>query len=147
MNPHVYARLRDEVDQFYKDNNLEGPITYAQTQQLPFLQAVVKEATRVLPSIVFQLLRYAPPDFAVRGQQIPLGTPVGISPVAQNHDTDIWGPDADDFRPERWFEDTAKSKYWDTCLMTFGGNGPRMCVGRNIALVSLPWPAVITGPP
>lgn len=142
MSPHVYNRLKEEVDQFYKDNNLTGPITYLQTQKLPFLQAVVKEAMRVLPSIVFQLLRYSPPGFSVRGQEIPPGTAVGISPVAQNHDTEIWGPDADEFRPERWLEDEARAKYWDTSLMTFGGNGPRMCIGRNIALVSRDYSAI-----
>jgi cytochrome P450 len=136
QNPDVYKRLREEVDQYYNQHNLEHPINYKETQELPFLKAVVKEATRVLPSIVFQLLRHAPPDFSVRGHKVPQGTPVGISPIAQNHDEDIFGPDADVFRPERWLEDPTRAKYMDTCLMTFGGNGPRVCVGRNIALVS-----------
>lgn len=136
LNPESYRRLQIEIDMFYDENRLEQPITYLQTQQLPYLQAVVKEATRLLPSIVFQLLRYAPPDFTVRGHKIPEGTPVGISPIAQNRDEDIWGPDADAFRPERWIEDEEKAKYYDKSTMTFGGNGPRMCIGRNIALVS-----------
>jgi cytochrome P450 len=97
--------------------------------------AVIKEATRILPSIVFQLLRHAPENFVVRGELIPAGTPVGISPIAQNRDKDIWGPDANEFRPERWLQDEARTKYLDTSSMTFGGNGPRMCIGRNIALV------------
>jgi cytochrome P450 len=99
------------------------------------LQAVVKEATRLLPSIVFQLLRHTPENFVVRGEHIPAGTSVGISPISQNRDRDIFGEDANEFRPERWLENRDKAGYMDTCLMTFGGSGPRMCVGKNIALV------------
>ncbi|KAL2828857.1 cytochrome P450 [Aspergillus pseudoustus] len=137
MHPHVYKRVREEVDQFYRENKLARPISYRETQELPFLKAVVKEATRVLPSIVWQLPRHTPPDFSVRGQKVPQGTTVSISPIAQNHDEEVFGADAAVFRPERWLEDPARAKYMDTCLMTFGGNGPRMCVGRNIALVEM----------
>ncbi|GAB7349172.1 hypothetical protein MBLNU459_g8107t1 [Dothideomycetes sp. NU459] len=137
-NPDVYKRLQQEVDDYYTNNNLEAPITYTQTQQMPYLQAVVKEATRLLPSIVYQLLRHVPAGgMTVDNRFIPAGTPVGISPMAQNRDQAIWGTDADLFRPDRWLEDETRSKYLDTNNMTFGGNGPRMCVGRNIALVEM----------
>lgn len=135
--PSAYKRLQEEVDDFHHDNHLNQPMTYLQTQKLPFLQAVVKESMRLLPSIVFQLLRHAPPDFIVRGVRIPENTPVGISPIAQNRDKDIFGQDADEFLPERWTESTERTKYMHTNSMTFGGSGPRMCIGKNIALVSL----------
>lgn len=134
-NADCYRRLQKEVDAFYDDNKLDSPLTYLQSQKMPYLQAVVKEATRMLPSIVFQLLRHAPPNFVVRGVRIPEGTPVGISPIAQNRDQDIWGSDANVFRPDRWLEDEEKARMFDAASMTFGGSGPRMCVGRNIALV------------
>ena len=133
--PRYHRLVQDEVDAFYVENNLTEPITYLQSQQLPMLQAVVKEAIRLLPSIVFQLLRHAPADFTVRGEYIPAETPVGISPMAQNRDREIFGEDADEFRPERWLENRDRAGAMDTSLMTFGGSGPRMCVGKNIALV------------
>ncbi|KAF9887684.1 hypothetical protein FE257_009637 [Aspergillus nanangensis] len=137
MHPHVYKRVKEEVDQFYLENNLTRPITYQETQELPYLKAVVKEATRILPSIVWQLPRHTPPNFSVRGQKVPQGTTVSISPIAQNHDEEVFGADAAAFKPERWMNDPARAKYMDTCLMTFGGNGPRMCIGRNVALVEM----------
>lgn len=90
----------------------------------------------MLPSIVFQLLRHTPPNFTVRGIHIPVGTTIGISPIAQNRDKEIWGPDANKFRPDQWLEDEEKAKLFESATITFGGSGPRMCVGRNIALVS-----------
>lgn len=135
-SPEVYAKLQKEVDDYYDQNGLDAPITYQQTQQLPYLVAVCKEAMRFLPSIVFQLLRYAPPGLSVDGKEIPAGTHVGISPISANRDPQVWGADADDFKPARWLESEQKTRYLDSMYMTFGGNGPRMCIGRNIALVS-----------
>lgn len=137
-HPAVYKKLQQEIDDYYEQNDLQEPISYSQTQQMPYLKAVVKEATRLLPSIVYQLLRYVPEGgLTVDNMFIPAGTSVGISPIAQNRDQAIWGPDADEFRPERWLEDEARGRYFETANMTFGGSGPRMCVGKNIALVEL----------
>lgn len=134
--PEVYRRLQTEVDEFYNAHNLAEPATYLQTQQLPYLNAVAKEAMRLRPSIVYQLLRIAPEQgLTVDGKWIPPTTPVGISALAQNRDKAIWGADANEFRPQRWLEDEAKTRFLDSNNMTFGGNGPRMCIGRNIALV------------
>jgi cytochrome P450 len=126
-----------EVDDFYTANPLTEPITYLQTQQLTYLNAVAKEAMRLRPSIIGQLLRHTPQEgLTVDGKYIPPKTTIGISPLAQNRDKAIWGEDANELRPERWLEDEAKARYLESNNMTFGGNGPRMCIGRNIALVS-----------
>ena len=133
----VYDRVEREVEEFYAANELTTAITYTQTQTLPYLRAVVAEATRLLPSIVFNLLRYTPADgMTIDGKYIPGGTPIGISPIAQNRDRKIWGDDANEFRPERWLESEAQKRHFEAATMTFGGSGPRTCVGKNIALVS-----------
>jgi cytochrome P450 len=135
--PGVYRRLQAEIDDFYDTNSLQEPIAYTQALTLPYLQAVIKEATRLLPSIVYQLLRIVPAGgLTVDGKYIPEGSVVGISPISQNRDKAIWGEDADVFRPERWTEDEARGRYLEGMSMTFGGNGPRACIGKNIALVS-----------
>lgn len=137
LRREVYERLQAEIDQYYEKAQLAEPISYLQCQNLPYLLAVTREAMRLLPSIVFQLLRYSPDTgLTVNGKYIPPGTPVGISPIAQNRDPQIWGSNADKFWPERWLESEEKSRYLESNNMTFGGSGPRMCVGRNIALVS-----------
>jgi cytochrome P450 len=137
LRPDVYEKLRAEVDDFYETNHLTEPITYLQTQQLVYLNAVAKEAMRLHPSIIAQLLRHTPQEgLTVDGKYIPPKTTIGISPLAQNRDKAIWGEDANEFKPERWLEDEAKARYLESNNMTFGGNGPRMCIGRNIALVS-----------
>lgn len=41
---------------------------------------------------------------------------------------DLWGPDADDFRPERW---DGRRHGWE--YLPFNG-GPRICIGQQFAL-------------
>jgi cytochrome P450 len=135
--PDVYKRVQAEVDQYYRQHQLSKGITYKQIQDLPYLTAVCKESMRMSPSIPAQLPRLTPPGgLQVGAYFLPEGTEVGINPITQNRDEEIWGLDADQFRPERWLEEE-KSKWLDSQDFTFGGNGPRMCIGRNIALVSI----------
>ncbi|XRM40663.1 hypothetical protein ABZX51_003975 [Aspergillus tubingensis] len=139
-HPAVYKRLQAEIDEYFAARpESQQVIPYNEARQLPYLQAVVSEATRLHPSIVYQLLRRAPSPggMTVAGHAIPAGTAVGISPRAQNRDRAVWGEDADCFRPERWLEDPIRARYFESVTMTFGGNGPRMCIGRDIALVEM----------
>lgn len=114
-------------------------MSYTQAQKIPYLRAVVAEATRLLPSIVYQLLREAPEDgLTVNGRFLPPGTTIGVSPLAQNRDKSIWGEDANEFRPNRWTEYPSKSAFYESYNMTYGGSGPRACIGKNLALVRDP---------
>ncbi|KAK1726533.1 cytochrome P450 [Colletotrichum acutatum] len=131
--PEVQAKLREEIDTFYDVNDLKAPMSYLEPHKLPYLQAVIKEAIRLLPSIVFQLLRHTPPDFKVRGIKVLVNTTIGISPMAQNRD---WVQmQTSSARADGENED--KTRYFDCSTMTFGGSGPIMCIGSNIALVEL----------
>lgn len=50
----------------------------------------------------------------IGGVTFPEGTTVGINPWVFHRDKDIWGQDADEFKPERWLvEDAARlDKYF-----------------------------------
>lgn len=89
--PDAYRRLQREIDEYYKSKDLQRPITYQQTLEMPFFCAVIREATRLFPSIVYQLIRYAPEEMVVDGRKIPLDTPIGMSPAAANRDPKVWG--------------------------------------------------------
>ena len=89
--PDVYHQVQEEIDTYYKANNLQRPITYQQTLEMPLLCAVIREAIRMFPAIPYQLLRYAPEGMVISGMKIPIGTPVGMSPIAANRDSAVWG--------------------------------------------------------
>jgi cytochrome P450 len=51
-----------------------------------------------------------------------------------HHNTSVWGPDHDIFRPERWLDPSKPVSAND--LVSFGA-GHRACIGRNIAMMSI----------
>ena len=56
------------------------------------------------------------------------GTQVSVNFAAMQRDKDIWGEDAEDFRPERWERMKLGWHY-----IPFSG-GPRICPGQQLAL-------------
>jgi cytochrome P450 len=59
-NPNVLKRLREEVDQHYPQSKVSPHITFSQSQKMPYLQAVIKEALRVHPATGLPLERVVP---------------------------------------------------------------------------------------
>lgn len=57
---------------------------------------------------------------------IPAGTSVGWHLYTMQRRTDLYGDDADQFKPERW--DTLRPS-WE--YLPFNG-GPRICIGRKL---------------
>ncbi|OKP11150.1 Pisatin demethylase [Penicillium subrubescens] len=65
----------------------------------------MKEAMRLHPGVGFPLERFTPPEGAeICGYRLPGQTNVSISAPVIHYITDIYGEDADSFRPERWLE-------------------------------------------
>lgn len=61
------------------------------------------------------------------------GTKVSYSLYAMHRRRDIYGPDSDEFRPERW-EDGKLQPRW--AYLPFNG-GPRICIGQRYALTEV----------
>jgi cytochrome P450 len=59
---------------------------------------------------------------------IPKGTGIGFSPYHMHRDKDLYGDDANEFRPERWEGSELKNIGWG--YMPFHG-GPRICLGSK----------------
>lgn len=72
------------------------------------------------PGVSFPLERVVPHGGAkLCDMHIPAGTIVGVNAAVIHRNTDIFGADANDFRPERWLDrDKAKIKTMDRYLLT-----------------------------
>jgi cytochrome P450 len=62
---------------------------------------------------------------------IAKGTIVAYSTYSMHRRKDIYGQDADEFRPERWAPEEGLRPGW--AYLPFNG-GPRICVGQQFAL-------------
>lgn len=154
-HPTTLTTLVDEITSAATSGNLTLPIpTYAQTQQLPYLSAVVKETFRLGPALSLPLERVVPPEgltltvptstttsssssSSTSSLHLPAGTIVGINPYVQHRHPQIFGADANHWRPERWLDcEAERSKEMERQLLTFGA-GKRGCLGRNVAVLEV----------
>jgi cytochrome P450 len=132
--PDVQKKLRDEVRSHIP--SLDDEVTAAQIDDCHYLQAFCNETLR-LWSPVSLTMRWTPADTTVQGQFVPKGTQIVLSPAAINTSTHLWGPDAKEFKPERWLDadgrannkGSADSNY---SFLTFL-HGPRSCIGQRFA--------------
>ncbi|KAH6683345.1 cytochrome P450 oxidoreductase [Halenospora varia] len=134
-NPKIYAKLQAEIDSFQKEGKLSEHITYAEAMKMPYTCATVKEAMRVHPSIALTFPRHVPRGGAmISGKYFPEGYRVGVNPYVLHYQPSIFGHDAEDFNPDRWFRPDAA--VMDRYMFQFG-SGTRGCIGKNVALAEL----------
>lgn len=136
--PEVLAKLRAEVDAAYASGELSDSPTFAESQKLPYLQAVIKESLRLHPATGLPLWREVPSGGATLcGTYFPAGTNVGVNSWVMHHNQHVFGEDAADFRAERWLDSPKdKLKIMNDMFMPFG-LGSRTCIGKNISLLEI----------
>jgi cytochrome P450 len=117
--PSTLARLREEIDTAVNEGRLSKWVTWKESQELVYLDACIKEASRIHPPIGFPLERIVPdPGITINGYYIPNGTRVSMNPWSVHRDKDIFGEDSDEWRPERWLCEEKKKKAMYNTLLT-----------------------------
>jgi cytochrome P450 len=135
-DPRIYARLQQEIDEADAQGRLSPSVTFAESNTLPYLIAVIRESMRIHPSVQLSMPRVVPPSGAtICGEYFPPGVIVGCNPYIIHRDRRVFGEDADEFHPERWL-DEKRAKEMDKAIITFG-SGTRTCVGKNISLMEM----------
>ena len=100
--------------------------------QLPYLNAVVKEGLRCFPPIPMSFPRYVPTGGRIiDGARIPEGTIVSCQPYTLHKEEGIF-PQALEFVPERWL-DSEGAKEREESFFAFS-KGSRGCLGRKYVL-------------
>lgn len=58
--PHTLEKLRQEVDSMQREDQAAKFVTFKESQHMPYLQAVIKEALRMCPATGLPLEREVP---------------------------------------------------------------------------------------
>jgi len=132
--PDLVKRLKDELKEYWPELGDRKEPKLSVLEQMPFLNAVIKESLRIGPGIPSGLPRIVPQGGAIiDGKKVAAGTVVSTSSWFVHHDPSIF-PNPDAFKPERWEDEGAKDleKY----LVPFS-RGLRMCLGFNLGWAEL----------
>lgn len=124
-HPDVYDRFLAEVDQ------LDGPPTLDDVGELDVTDRIISETLRLFPP-VYILPRETTTDVVFDGYRIPADEVINVHVRLIQRD-ERWFDDPDTFRPSRWDGDTESERH-DFAYAPFGG-GPRICIGREFALL------------
>ncbi len=140
--PDVLERLIKELD----SANLSVPVTWKDGQQLPYLDACIKEAMRMHPGVGMGLERVVPTDglTLTDGTHLRSGTVVGINAWVVHRNKAVFGADANTYNPSRWLQGENESeaifqeRYNNMRRHDFTfGQGTRTCLGKNISLIEI----------
>ncbi|KJZ76346.1 hypothetical protein HIM_04428 [Hirsutella minnesotensis 3608] len=134
--PEKQRLLREEIRQVLPPVDGTGEICGDDIENMPYLNAVCKEVLRKY--IEAESTREAACEIMIQGQVIPRGTTIVLSSCYTNTDPVLWGEDANEFKPERWLEDSsgnggATSNYAFLSFM----HGPQSCIATRYALGEL----------
>ncbi|KII90147.1 hypothetical protein PLICRDRAFT_108574 [Plicaturopsis crispa FD-325 SS-3] len=152
IHPAEQEKLRAEIVAARRE---EGELDHDELVALPYLDAVCRETLRLFAPVPF-ISRTTVKDTVlplsepIRGQDgrelssiaVPENTDIIIGILAINRDPLIWGPDATQWRPERWLEPlpesvtNAKIPGVYANMMTFLG-GPRSCIGFKFSQLEM----------
>ncbi|KAL0939605.1 benzoate 4-monooxygenase cytochrome p450 [Colletotrichum truncatum] len=142
-NRRIWERLEEEV---VASVPADRPAPHATARALPYLEAVCRETMRYHPAVSMTMERIVPKEGLILpdGSLVPGGSLVGMNPYIVGRNKDVYGVDAEEYRPERWLQqddedDEAyklRMRQWNAADITFGG-GSRICLGRNLSLMEI----------
>lgn len=135
-NPEVFQKLRAAIIADFGTYSDPRDITFSTLKGCTYLQHCLNETLRLWTVVpgnsrrankITTLPKGGGPD----GESpvlIPANAEVNYSIHVMHRRKDLWGPDADEFKPERF---VGRKPGWE--FLPFNG-GPRICIGQQFAL-------------
>ena len=131
-HPEVEQRVHHEVA-VMTDGESAGHVDQS---PLRYTRAVVDECLRLYPPAWVITRRALEPD-VLGGCAIPTGATVIVAPYVMQRDARLW-PDPLRFAPERFLAGAATETSRGPMTYLPFGAGPRLCIGRDLALLEAP---------
>ncbi|KAF8632403.1 hypothetical protein AX17_004844 [Amanita inopinata Kibby_2008] len=135
-HPKVLERLRKEVLEIVGESRRP---TYDDMREMKYLRAVINETLRLYPAVPFNVRATTVPTVwpSKTGQRpfyIPPNTKTPYSVFMMHRRTDLWGPDAEEFDPDRFLDERLRKYVTPNPFIFLPFNaGPRICLGQQFA--------------
>lgn len=116
---------------------LSSPVKYEEVRQhLPYFVACIKESLRLNPPATNLFARLVGDEGKQIGKDfIPPNTEITTNAFVVQRDPTLYAPDPNEFRPERWLDNDTANEF-DAVSFVFG-MGPRVCLGKDIAIMEM----------
>ena len=139
-HPRAQEKITTELLSSFARANQELPLSFdtVQPSYLPYTAAVFNESLRFYPPVPIELKESTADTTFPDGTWLPKGSVVMWAIWAIGRSKNIWGDDADEFRPERWLLAGDDGQPFALKTMSafefpvFNG-GPRACLGKRMA--------------
>jgi len=141
MYPDVLKKAREEILDVIGP---EGAPTVENMRGLKYLRAVLNETLRLFTPLPSSLrdsrnkgvaLPRSDATYNSVPMYVPPRTPVLTMPYLMQRNKALWGPDAEEFKPARWFDpDLQQQVSANPFIFVPFASGPRNCIGQNYAL-------------
>ncbi|KAL2892371.1 hypothetical protein RDABS01_008280 [Bienertia sinuspersici] len=118
----IYEEVKEviaEADNEISTDNFVDRITDETLDKMHYLHAALTETLRLFPAVPVDGRTAQEDDILPDGYKVKKGESVNYIAYAMGRMPNLWGNDAEGFRPERWLDQN--------------GAGPRICLGREFA--------------
>lgn len=102
--------------------------------KLKYLDMIIKESCRLLPPVPL-IGRQNLEELELNELVVPTGVTLLINFFSLHRRKDIWGPDADDFVPDRFSKEN-ENLHNSQCFLPFS-SGQRNCIGKYYATLAI----------
>ncbi|CAM8990412.1 unnamed protein product [Rhodiola kirilowii] len=122
-------RARDEVLRVF---GTEKP-NQSEVNNLKIVNMILHEVLRFYPPATM-INRATHKETVIGNMTLPAGVLVTIPVIAIHRDPQLWGEDANEFKPERFSEGVSNATKGQLAFIPFS-SGPRICIGLNFTLM------------
>lgn len=137
-DPEKMRTAEAEIQEADRKGKLSSPVKFEEVRiHLPYFVACIKESLRLQPPATNLFARVVSKEGKkLDGYFIPPETEITSNAYVVQRDPQLYAPDPEAFRPERWLESSAKASEMEASSFVFG-MGARVCLGKDIALMEL----------
>ncbi|XP_061389529.1 probable cytochrome P450 313a4, partial [Musca vetustissima] len=134
MFPEYQQKVYEELLAIFPDDG-DFDVTYANIQDMTYMDMVINETMRVLTPIPFVGRQNSQDINLSNGIVVPAGVNILINIFTMHRRKDIWGPKADVFDPDNFLPSNMEGKH-PYAFIPFT-KGIRSCIGWKYALMSM----------
>lgn len=134
MHPDIQQKAFAEVDRVMGNGPKPKHLSNDELMQLDFVEQICKETLRLNPVAPY-LLRLCTEETQIKDCTIPRETTIIVNLYTMHRREDIYGPDANEFNPDRFHADEVKKRS-PHAFAPFS-LGPRNCIGMRYSYIAM----------